>query len=106
MTLHQVLCAAADRYVQRPHTVGECAWTVHDGTIYLADYADGWHRRCDPSPVGGGHIGSFSVAETADGQIEMVWCDDTDGTCDPVIVDRTVDAVLAQLNDIQTRDKE
>ena len=91
MTLDQLLTRATAEYVQRPNTKGQVKWTVRGRTVYLADYA------------GGGHIGRYDVTALRDGRIKMTWVDD-DRDHDPVVVDRTVDAVLAQLDDIQLRD--
>ena len=105
MTLDQLLTRATAEYVQTPNTEGQVKWTVRGRTVYLADYADGWECRYDPSPVGGGHIGRYDVTALRDGRIKMVWHDDYSPPV-VVVVDRTVDAVLAQLLDIQLCDAE
>jgi hypothetical protein len=101
MTLDQILNAAADRYVQRPHAKYEYSWHVSDPD----DDPGAQITMLAHMPHGLSYYGHYDVAETADGRIEMVWSSDT-CDCDPEIVDRTVDAVLAQLNDIQIPDKE
>lgn len=105
MTLDEILTFAAAEYVQLPNTKGQVEWVVRGRAIYLTDHANGWERRYDPSPVGGGHIGRYDVTALPDGRIELTWRDDYSP---PVvaIVDRTVEAVLAQLDDIQLRDQD